>query len=576
VLDFDGSSVGLYAMGDSAGDNPVVKGGVTDMGSGPHQWAAGATLTRHYPLYVETRTNQPAPGARVEIRDGANVLWSGATDPQGYAEPVVVFTEAMRWGTYDIYVEGEARGDLSLRSATPLSAIVNQPPTAEAGADQTVLAGAPVAFDGRGSFDPDGSIVSYGWAFGDGDTASGMTAGHTYQAAGAFIVTLTVTDDEGGAGADTAQVTVQDFCPADPDKAEPGLCGCGVPDADSDGDGTPDCDDQCPDDPAKTEAGACGCGAVDDADGDGVFACGASPDDCPAAANPDQADFDADGIGDVCDADIDGDGTSNEAEGDASAVVGSEGGLVEAGDVTVDLAAGAVAEPTTVTAVSGEGNFTVSTNKGKGSVVMDYQITAGAAGGATFNEPVTLVFHYDDTQFSNPRQEASLDVYWLDTLTGQWEAQGAVLDAVANTLTLETYHFSSFAVSAPADSDADGVFDDFDGEVDECLGSALDGIALNPNQYAQNADFGPFETGRGGAPSSVYDMAATRGCTCRQIAAALGAGKGHLKKGCSPGLMEDGRASARSPIGVKAARCRDRRRQNNAFVGARGGRLAKA
>jgi len=32
-----------------------------------------------------------------------------------------------------------------------------------------------------------------------------------------------------------------DNCPDDPNKTEPGLCGCGTPDTDSDGDGTPDC-----------------------------------------------------------------------------------------------------------------------------------------------------------------------------------------------------------------------------------------------------------------------------------------------------------------------------------------------
>jgi hypothetical protein len=36
-------------------------------------------------------------------------------------------------------------------------------------------------------------------------------------------------------------------CHNDPNKTEPGLCGCGVDDsADSDGDGTADCVDQCP------------------------------------------------------------------------------------------------------------------------------------------------------------------------------------------------------------------------------------------------------------------------------------------------------------------------------------------
>lgn len=71
-----------------------------------------------------------------------------------------------------------------------------------------------------------------------------------------------------------------DNCPADPEKTEPGACGCGVPDTDADGDGTPDCDDGCPDDAGKTDPGICGCGNPDvDADGDGTADC---LDGCPA------------------------------------------------------------------------------------------------------------------------------------------------------------------------------------------------------------------------------------------------------------------------------------------------------
>jgi len=38
--------------------------------------------------------------------------------------------------------------------------------------------------------------------------------------------------------------------------------------------------------------------------------------------------------------------------------------------------------------------------------------------------------------------------------------------------------------------------------------------------------------------SVVYDMTTTKGCTCKQIAEELGVGKGQIKKGCSPGMMQ--------------------------------------
>jgi hypothetical protein len=52
---------------------------------------------------------------------------------------------------------------------------------------------------------------------------------------------------------------VTDNCPSDPEKSEPGTCGCGTPDIDSDGDGIVDCKDGCPNDPIRTTPGDCGC-----------------------------------------------------------------------------------------------------------------------------------------------------------------------------------------------------------------------------------------------------------------------------------------------------------------------------
>ena len=83
---------------------------------------------------------------------------------------------------------------------------INQPPVANAGPDRTVNANRPVTFDGLASTDTDGTIVSFLWNFGDGTSSIGSIVQHIFTALGTFIVTLTVTDDDGATGTDTATI----------------------------------------------------------------------------------------------------------------------------------------------------------------------------------------------------------------------------------------------------------------------------------------------------------------------------------------------------------------------------------
>lgn len=50
-----------------------------------------------------------------------------------------------------------------------------------------------------------------------------------------------------------------DQCPLDPKKTKPGICGCGTPDTDTDGDMLPDCVDKCPRNAKMQEPGPNGC-----------------------------------------------------------------------------------------------------------------------------------------------------------------------------------------------------------------------------------------------------------------------------------------------------------------------------
>jgi len=61
----------------------------------------------------------------------------------------------------------------------------------------TSLTGVAISFDGTGSFDIGGTILTYYWDFGDGTTGSGATVSHGYTSPGTYTVTLTVSDNGG-------------------------------------------------------------------------------------------------------------------------------------------------------------------------------------------------------------------------------------------------------------------------------------------------------------------------------------------------------------------------------------------
>lgn len=83
------------------------------------------------------------------------------------------------------------------RPATP----ANQPPVASF---TSSCAGLSCTFDAGASTDPDGTVASYAWNFGDGTTATGVRPSHAYASAGSYAVTLTVTDNAGTTAQKTA------------------------------------------------------------------------------------------------------------------------------------------------------------------------------------------------------------------------------------------------------------------------------------------------------------------------------------------------------------------------------------
>ena len=84
--------------------------------------------------------------------------------------------------------------------AAPAFAAPNPPVACFTWAPSVPYVGAYVAFNAGCSYDPNGTIVSYEWDFGDGGTATGPTPYHPFFLPPDSIVMLVVTDNEGNIG----------------------------------------------------------------------------------------------------------------------------------------------------------------------------------------------------------------------------------------------------------------------------------------------------------------------------------------------------------------------------------------
>ncbi|ODS41335.1 MAG: hypothetical protein A7315_06610 [Candidatus Altiarchaeales archaeon WOR_SM1_79] len=158
---------------------------------------AGSEDINHavFEYWNSTLANWDIIGVDEDDGDGWNIEWG--EPPEGeYVVRVTMYDAAGNNNTDEIIV----------------IIIDNTPPVANAGPDQTVLLGTIVNFDGSNSSDPDGTIVSYHWDFGDPYNPSpgtGEFPEHNYSHADVYVVTLTVTDNNGTNSSDTMTVVVE-------------------------------------------------------------------------------------------------------------------------------------------------------------------------------------------------------------------------------------------------------------------------------------------------------------------------------------------------------------------------------
>lgn len=256
--------------------------------------------------------------------------------------------------------------------------------------------------------------------------------------------------------------------------------------------------------------------------------------------------------------------------GDAGGVVAPQGdGTLT--DVSVDVPAGAVSEPTLFT-ISEADPFFVDDDTFEGGSTFEL-----GPSGIDFSEDVTVTVPYDPQAYDDPGTEVEVAI--RDGETGEVEVVPGTVDPVAETVSFQTSHFSGFQPVSPRQRPLRGGFVELEigGRIDPQLGGTLL-LGLNAivgqdgprtgNGVARNLDrrfigFGP--DGQGGVVFAVDRDQALQSGTVRadaDLALQLGSQIVTFLRGRTPdALVRGGVANDQANVAVLLRRVKGRATQ---------------
>jgi PKD repeat protein len=135
-------------------------------------------------------------------------VWVNATDPTGSG---LYTREWYTFNTKGTSSGGDSNGNGNGNGNGGTLPTQNQKPVADLsfGKPYQGFVNTEITFNGSKSHDTDGNITKWFWNFGDNTNATGEIVAHMYSQAGNYIVTLTVTDNEGATDTDTTNCIIK-------------------------------------------------------------------------------------------------------------------------------------------------------------------------------------------------------------------------------------------------------------------------------------------------------------------------------------------------------------------------------
>lgn len=195
--------------------------GTSSPSSSPEPFASPSPSVSYTEVHIKQQTvNVPltvpvTDAVRFEVNDYGTEHLIGVRSPSGQEfrpdpgsgvvyNQQIVFVTAPEAGVWTLTMDASSTPRLVRVAAIPVN-IPQNPVAVLSASDAGSLT---VTFDASDSYDPDGTVVTYEWSFGDGEYGQGVAPTHTYRSPGTYLVTLIAKDNEGLLGFASSNETV--------------------------------------------------------------------------------------------------------------------------------------------------------------------------------------------------------------------------------------------------------------------------------------------------------------------------------------------------------------------------------